>query len=63
MPVVMLSYPQLDAPVLQLLLHGVPLLDGAKYTLHIIAWLLIALGWARLLRERMQRPSRGQKDK
>lgn len=45
MPVVMLNYPALDAPWLRGLLHLVPLLDFAKYTLHLISWLGIVAGW------------------
>lgn len=52
MPVIMLSYPALDGLWLRGLLQLVPLLDFAKYSLHLIAWLAIFAGWLGLWRAR-----------
>lgn len=59
MPVVMLNYPVLDAPWLRGLLHLVPVLDFAKYTLHLISWLCIVAGWLGLWHARRRARATG----
>lgn len=59
MPVLMLRYPALASAELQILLHAVPWLDFAKYSLHLAAWAVIVGGWLFALARRLRRGPAG----